>query len=325
MFVCLVLVLSALVLGFGASAAGAQSPEIDIETSTNGSDADTGPGPTLSPGDPVTWTYTITVNGPNTLFDLIVTDSSGIQPSCDVDGDGNPDGSHIHPGPLDAGQSFTCTANGTVHAAANGTYAMEGSVKGFDFDGVTQFSDSDASHYTPKALFVPNPGVSIQALVNGIDANSSPGPYIAEGSSITWTYVVTNTGNVPLRSVSVTNTGGVTVDCGGQTNLIAGPLGPGASATCTGTTAAADLAEGLQSTSGSVQATAIHPDNGATLNQLTAQDAHNYTPVQLPGALAFTGPSTYAVSGGLALVVVGAGFWFAGFSLRQRRGLAIEN
>lgn len=299
--------------------AGAQSPEIDIETSTNGVDADAGPGPTLNPGESVTWTYRVTVNGPSTLFDLIVSDSSGLEPNCDVTGDGAPDGTHIHPGPLDAGQSFVCTATGTVQAAATGTYSNTGSVKGFDFDGITQFVDRDSSHHTPKALFIPEPGVGIQALVNGVDANSGPGPYIAEDSTITWTYVVTNTGNVPLNSVSVTNTGGVIIDCGGQKNLVPGSLSPGASATCTATTSAAKLAAGLQTSSGSVLATAIDPTSGATLNQLTAQDVHNYTPVQLPGALAFTGPSPYLVSAGLALLVAGLGLRMTGSAIGQRR------
>ena len=40
---------------------------------------------------------------------------------------------------------------------------------------------------------------------NGDDANSSPGPQIAPGSPVTWTYTVTNTGDVALSNVQVTD------------------------------------------------------------------------------------------------------------------------
>jgi hypothetical protein len=260
----------------------------------------------------------VTVNGPSSLFDLIVSDGSGVIPSCDVTGDGVPDGTHIHPGPLDAGQSFTCIATGTAQSAANGTYSNIGYIKAFDFDG-RQFDNQDRTHYTPETQFVAAPGVSIESLVNGVDADSSPGPYIAEGSTITWTYIVTNTGNVPLSSVSVTNTAGVSVNCGGQTNLIAGPLSPGASATCTGTTSAATTAAGLQTASGSVRATAVDPSSGAALNQLSAQDAHNYTPVQLPGTLAFTGPADQLPLLGGALLLAGIALLVGGNMVGRRR------
>jgi uncharacterized repeat protein (TIGR01451 family) len=48
---------------------------------------------------------------------------------------------------------------------------------------------------------------SIQVLksVNGQDADSPTGPHVAAGSTVTFTYVVTNTGNVPLADIAVTD------------------------------------------------------------------------------------------------------------------------
>jgi hypothetical protein len=73
------------------------------------------------------------------------------------------------------------------------------------------------------------PEVQIVKSTNGQDANEAPGPTIAVGSPVTWTYVVTNTGAVSLTSVSVHDDRNVTVTCPGTTVAV------GQSMTCTGT------------------------------------------------------------------------------------------
>jgi hypothetical protein len=75
--------------------------------------------------------------------------------------------------------------------------------------------------------------VKIDKSTNGEDADDAPGPTVAVGSPITWTYVVTNTGTVNLTNVVVADDRGVGVNCGGQTALV-----PGQSMTCTGSGAA---------------------------------------------------------------------------------------
>lgn len=306
------------ILAFTSGAATAQDGALTIEKSTNGVDADSGPGPILAPGTSVNWTYVISVAGSETLFDLIVSDTSGVVPSCDINGDGAPDGTNVHPGPVEPGQSFTCSAVGTVHGAEKGLFAATGKVSAIDFSGGTQFADQDASHYTPLVPFSADPRVTIQSLVNGTDADSSPGPYIAEGSPVIWTYVITNSGNVPLTSLAVSNSAGIPVNCGPTANIIAGPIGPGASVTCTSSATAVTSAAGLQTMSGSVQANAVDPDSGSSLRQLNAADPLNYTPVQLPGTLAFTGPAgSFARIGGL-LAAVGVALWLTSSLLGRR-------
>lgn len=312
--VLLVVTLVGAVSNLTSVAASAQSSEVTIEKLTNGVDADAAPGPILDVGAPVQWSYTVTVTGSTTLYDLIVSDSSGVVPNCDVNGDGNPDGTHVHPGPLNGGQSFGCTASGTVHGADQGTFAATAKVKAFDFTATAQFEDVDPSHHTPLAPFQADPKVTVQTLVNGVDADVSPGPYIPEGTPVNWTYVVTNAGNVPLTSIVVAGSGGATVTCGpaGTTDMIPGPLAPGSTVTCTGTAPAAAATEGPQAGSGSVEATAVDPRTGAVLENLSASDPLNYTPVQLPAALAFTGPSSPIAPTGLALAAGGALVWFLG-------------
>ncbi len=335
-----------LLVGPGADPVSAKAPELTIELTTNNADADRAPGPTIKAGDAITWRYLITVNGPTTMYDAIVIDSSGATPSCDIDGDGGLDGTHIHPGPLKAGQSFTCVSTGI--ARPEGTVSRTASVRAFDFDGLARFDANDASfHTTPvptpttvappvtaapttaapttaapitaapttaapttaapttATTTVTNPGLTIKALVNGNDGNSGPGPYVVEGSAVTWSYVVTNTGNVPLAGVTVDATHGAAVDCGNGTNVVPGNLASGEVAICSASTDADLFEAGLQATEATVSAAAVDPVSGATLTRLSARDSHNYTPVRLPGELAFTGTEGIIIPVGAGLVLVG--------------------
>jgi len=70
--------------------------------------------------------------------------------------------------------------------------------------------------------------IDIEKATEGEDADLPPGPSIPVGDPVTWTYVVTNTGEVPLTEVTVTDDEGVDVDCP------ADALEPGESMTCTG-------------------------------------------------------------------------------------------
>src|SRR5436190_1243105 len=49
------------------------------------------------------------------------------------------------------------------------------------------------------------PDLRLIKFVNGQDADSATGPQVAAGSTLTFTYVVTNTGNVPLANVALTD------------------------------------------------------------------------------------------------------------------------
>jgi uncharacterized repeat protein (TIGR01451 family) len=55
--------------------------------------------------------------------------------------------------------------------------------------------------------------IDIEKATNGQDADGFPGPYILVGGPVTWTYVVTNTGDLPLSDVTVTDNQGVAVSC----------------------------------------------------------------------------------------------------------------
>ena len=61
------------------------------------------------------------------------------------------------------------------------------------------------------------PAISIEKSTNGQNADTAPGPYILTGEPVTWTYEVTNTGNVTLTSITVTDDQGVQVNCPSST------------------------------------------------------------------------------------------------------------
>ena len=63
--------------------------------------------------------------------------------------------------------------------------------------------------------------IRIKKSTNGQDADEAPGPTIAVGATVNWDYVVTNTGNVALTGVVVTDDRGVRVICA-ATAILAG-------------------------------------------------------------------------------------------------------
>ena len=73
------------------------------------------------------------------------------------------------------------------------------------------------------------PSVRVEKSTNGEDADDAPGPKVLVGSTVTWSYVVSNTGTVPLTSVAVTDDREGAVSCPGTT------LAVGQSMTCTKT------------------------------------------------------------------------------------------
>ncbi|NNF63452.1 MAG: hypothetical protein HKN07_04260 [Acidimicrobiia bacterium] len=194
------------------------APDIDIEKLTNGNQADgsfDADVPLIAPGDMVTWTYIVTNTGNVDIVDVDVTDDQGIVPIFDGGDDGD--------GILNPGEVWTYEATGTaedltatVFTTADGcdpsdprpAYENMGMVEGTTGDG-TVVDDIDPSHYcNPPGT----PDIDIEKATNGNDADDPFGvdvPVIAPGDPVTWTYVVTNTGDVDIVDVDVTDDQGV--------------------------------------------------------------------------------------------------------------------
>lgn len=187
---------------------GEQKGILTVESSVNGQDADTPTGPQLVLGTNASWTYQVTNTGTYLLTGVSVTDQHGSPVSCPQT-------------TLAPGESMTCTAT-TV--ATEGQHAFTATAQGQPACG-PQVTASDITHYFCEP---PVPQIDIEKLTNGEDADTAPGPMALVGSTVTWTYVVTNTGGAPLSAVTVTDDRGVAVTCPKNA------LQPGESMTCTG-------------------------------------------------------------------------------------------
>ncbi|HEV8582732.1 MAG TPA: hypothetical protein VGX68_27000 [Thermoanaerobaculia bacterium] len=183
-----------------------KGPKIEIEKRTNDQDADSAPGPTLAVGSPVRWDYIVTNSGDVRLTDITVSDDQGVQVNCPKTA-------------LDPGESMTCYGTGTAVACQ---YVNVGTATGKPPSG-SDVTAEDASHYYGGQ----NPKIDIETATNGQDADTPPGPTVQEGSTVSWTYGVTNTGEVNLTDVKVTDSKGVAVSCPKTS------LRPGESMTCT--------------------------------------------------------------------------------------------
>ncbi len=76
----------------------------------------------------------------------------------------------------------------------------------------------------------PEQGIDIEKSTNGEDADKGKGPKIPVGDPVTWTYVVTNTGDVLLTDVQVTDD-----KLGSIESCPTSTLDPGVSMTCEAT------------------------------------------------------------------------------------------
>jgi uncharacterized repeat protein (TIGR01451 family) len=177
---------------------GQSALSVTIEKRTNGFDADTPPGPYVPTGSTVHWTYVIGNVGTEDLTNIVVTDDHGVSISCP--------GTTLAPG-----LSMTCTASGL---AQSGQYANVGTVTAMLMSTGERVTADDASHYFGQQL-------RLTKRTNGIESDTPPGPTIEFGTTVTWTYEVTNPGPTTVTGLSVTDDQGVTVTCP-QTTLIAG-------------------------------------------------------------------------------------------------------
>ena len=102
---------------------------------------------------------------------------------------------------------------GTGYKVKTGQYTNTVTVTGIDRGTNTTLVATDAnSHFGVAAQ------IQVQKAVNAVnplsptaaeDANSAPGVYLPAGASVTWTYLVTNPGNVALEALSLVDDAGL--------------------------------------------------------------------------------------------------------------------
>ncbi|CAN5697113.1 hypothetical protein BH23PLA1_BH23PLA1_32940 [soil metagenome] len=128
------------------------------------------------------------------LSGVVVTDDQGFAPLF-VSGDTNGNGL------LDLTETWTYTA--TIPATA-GQYTNIGEVQGTSPTGQVVTDMNPSNHFGAA------PGINIVKQTNGENADVGPGPTLLIGSMATFDYLVTNTGNVALANIIVTDDQGLT-------------------------------------------------------------------------------------------------------------------
>jgi hypothetical protein len=79
----------------------------------------------------------------------------------------------------------------------------------------------------------PAPGIDLEKHTNGHDADDAPGPALVVGDAVTWTYFVTNTGEVDLTGVTVVDDNGTPANLADDYICVIGALPAGAADTAT--------------------------------------------------------------------------------------------
>ena len=133
------------------------------------------------------WTYVVTNSGNSALNGVTVTDDTGEQVTCPKT-------------TLAVREVMSCTATGT---AAVGPYKNVAVATGVDATGAA-VADDDPSHYFGSVS-----AIHVEKLTDGLDADEPMGPLIPVGGSVTWTYQVTNAGNVVIKGVELVDDKGV--------------------------------------------------------------------------------------------------------------------
>ena len=249
---------------------------IDIEKYVAGQDADSPTGPYLNVGAIATFTYVVKNTSNVALAGVSVSDDK-LGAITGFTGDTDNDGL------LDTSETWTYTKTDVVKAGqytnigtATGTPSQP---NGTPIPGAPPVNDTDPANY-----FGSQPAISLVKYTNGVDANEAPGPNIAVGGAVAWTYVVSNTGNVALTNVTVVDDQGVPVSCPAPT------LAPRTGMTCT---ASGVATAGQYANIGTVTGT---PPVGAPVTQ--SDPSHYYGAQQavfdwgdLPDGNATTSPS----------------------------------
>jgi large repetitive protein len=197
----------------GLAPVAVPAPAIDLEAFVGGQDADAPPGPVITPGSATTFRYRVRNTGNVTLWGLWVRDQARGAIACPTRA-------------LAPGEQVVCAVRRPAEEGAHSSSAEAGAA---DAAG-TEVVDRDLLHYLGAA---PVPGIEMEALVEGFDGDVAPGPRVGvPGEAIVFTYLVTNTGGLPLTRVRVTDEALGAVACPSRT------LAPGASMACTASTVA---------------------------------------------------------------------------------------
>jgi uncharacterized repeat protein (TIGR01451 family) len=205
--------------------AAAANPDINVVKKINDQDAnDLSTAVSTTAGATMSVTFEVENTGNTTLIGVTVTD------------DVIPAGAISCPDSvLDAGEKMTCTAEWAAPAVGEphtNVVTVSGTPTQVDGQPILDPATGDpmgpVDDDDPATAWTPaHPAVTIVKAINGDDANAAPGLSVAAGSTMAVTFLVTNTGDVRLSPIVVTDSDATTISCPVSS------LEPGGSTTCT--------------------------------------------------------------------------------------------
>ena len=136
-------------------------------------------------GQTASWNITVCNTGDNPVYNITVTDTNG----------------HSFGPPFDLLNNGDCQTF-IYDLVMNADTVNTATAQGQDGLGGTVGPVSDPAAVD---IFTPTPDIHIEKHTNGQDADYAPGPYISVNNTVTWTYIVTNTGAVNLTGIVVTD------------------------------------------------------------------------------------------------------------------------
>ena len=215
-------------------------------------------------GNTIAWSYVVTNTGNVPLTDVTVNDPEGGTITC-------------VPTLLAVGESANCTGDATHTVTYDdlGTGSVSNGATASATAPVTSASVNATESVATITTVAVSPALSI--VTSGTVTPAENQAAAAVGNTIAWSYLVTNTGNVPLTDVTVNDPEGGTITCVPTT------LAVGESANCTGTAThtvtLADLGTGSVSNGATASAT---PPFGAAAIESTESVATITTAVPAP-------------------------------------------
>ncbi|WP_147441720.1 DUF7507 domain-containing protein [Mycetocola lacteus] len=135
-------------------------------------------------------------------------------------------------GELNSGEEFELRFDTTADdpGARSGARAIN------DVSATASYRGSPRSISSNEAdiVMAPAPALSVLKKTNGVEYSTAPGATVTSGSEVTWSYLVTNTGNTPLANIEVVDAYTDGQGGSGTQSVASGPgevLEPGASRT----------------------------------------------------------------------------------------------
>lgn len=222
-------------------------------------DANTAPGPFITVGTPAQWFYEVSLPADATLplTDVSVRDDNGTPLNLADDWDAEyVSGDTNANGTLDSGEVWLFQTPALQQTLVeDGSYGNNAVARG-EWAPDREVTDTDPAH-----LFGAAPSISLVKYTQTLfDADGDradpddPWPRVRVGDTVRWTYKVTNTGNVPLVNINVTDDRleNVEITCHPYLNNIIPTLGVGAEQVCQ---AKGTATEGSYANTGSVVGT----------------------------------------------------------------------